>query len=176
MKIVVGLGNPGIEYSKTRHNFGFMFLEYLEEKYKFKINKKKLSSLIGECIINGEKIIFVKPTTYMNLSGNAVVNIKQWYKVDNKDIIVVFDDIDIPFGDVRYKTNGSGGSHNGMKNIVQMLSSKDIARIKLGLGNIKHVSQSLSDFVLYRFSKMEEDKLFEIFNKAENKLLEFLDK
>lgn len=176
MKIVVGLGNPGLEYAKTRHNFGFLFLEYLEEKYKFKIDKKKLDSLIGEFTINNEKVIFVKPQTYMNLSGNAVVKVKQWYKVENEDIVIVFDDIDIPFGEVRYKANGSGGSHNGMKNIVQMLSSQNIARIRLGMGNTKHPEQDIADFVLSRFSKDEEDKLYEIFTKSENKLLEFLDK
>ena len=131
MKIIIGLGNPGIGYERTRHNFGFIFLEYLEKKYKFKIEKKKLDSLIGECTINDEKVIFVKPMKFMNLSGEAVQKVKSWYKVDDKDIIVVFDDIDIDFGDVRYKASGSGGSHNGMKNIVQMLSTENIARIKL---------------------------------------------
>jgi PTH1 family peptidyl-tRNA hydrolase len=176
MKIVIGLGNPGLDYAKTRHNFGFMFLEYMEEKYKFNIEKKKSDSLIGECTINGEKVVFVKPITFMNLSGNAVVKIKSWYKVEDKDILVVFDDIDINFGDIRYKESGSGGSHNGMKNIVQMLSSENIARIRLGIGNLKYPEQDLSNFVLGRFSKDEEEKLGEIFTKTEKKLLEFLDK
>lgn len=131
MKIVIGLGNPGKEYERTRHNFGFMFLEYLEDKYKFKIDKKKLDSLIGESTINNQKIVFVKPLTYMNLSGEAVQKIKNWYKVEDKDIIVVFDDIDIEFGECRFRSSGSGGSHNGMKNIVQMLSSENIPRIRL---------------------------------------------
>lgn len=176
MKIVVGLGNPGVGYERTRHNFGFMFLEYMENKYKFSIDKNKLDSLIGECTIGGEKVIFVKPMTFMNLSGNAVQKVKNWYKLQDEDILIVFDDIDIPFGDIRYKANGSGGSHNGMKNIVQMLSSQNIARLKLGLGNARHPDESLSDFVLNRFSKDEENKLNEIFVKTENKLLEFLDK
>jgi len=131
MKIVIGLGNPGIGYERTRHNFGFIFLEYLEKKYKFLIEKKKLDSLIGECTIKNEKVIFVKPMKFMNLSGEAVQKVKSWYKADDKDIIVIFDDIDIEFGDVRYKASGSGGSHNGMKNIVQMLSTENISRIKL---------------------------------------------
>lgn len=176
MKIVIGLGNPGIEYEKTRHNFGFMFLEYLEEKYNFKIEKKKLNSLIGECTINNEKVIFVKPMTYMNLSGNAVVKIKQWFKVENKDILIVFDDIDIKFGEVRFRSSGSAGSHNGMKSVVQMLSTENIARIKLGVGEVKHPNQDLADFVLHRFSKEEEEKLFDILSETEKKLLEFLDK
>lgn len=176
MKMVVGLGNPGVGYERTRHNFGFMFLEYMEEKYKFKIDKKKLDSLIGECQINDEKVIFIKPTTYMNLSGNAVQKVKSWYKVENKDIIIIFDDIDIQFGNTVYKIKGSGGTHNGMKNIVQMIGTEDIARIKLGIGNLKHPEENLSDFVLSRFSKEEEESLNEIFVKTEKKLLEFLDK
>lgn len=176
MKIVVGLGNPGLEYATTRHNFGFMFLEYMHQKYKFDINKEKLDSLLGECVINGEKVIFMKPMTYMNLSGNAVVKVKNWYKVEDEDIIVVFDDIDINFGDIRYKASGSGGSHNGMKNIIQMLSTENISRIRLGIGNLKHPEQDLSNFVLGKFSKDEEEKLEEIFIKTEKKLLEFLDK
>lgn len=131
MKIVVGLGNPGIGYEKTRHNFGFMFIEYLEKKYKFQMNNKKLDSLMGECVINNQKVVFVKPMTYMNLSGEAVQKVKNWYKVNDEDIIIIFDDIDIEFGEIRYRACGSGGSHNGMKNIVQMLSSQNIARIKL---------------------------------------------
>ncbi|MDF2865694.1 MAG: peptidyl-tRNA hydrolase [Clostridia bacterium] len=131
MKIVVGLGNPGKEYARTRHNFGFMFLEYLEEKYKFEIDKKKLDSLIGECTINNQRIVFVKPLTYMNLSGQAVQKVKNWYKVEDQDIIVVFDDIDIEFGEFRYRESGSGGSHNGMKNIIQMFATQNISRIRL---------------------------------------------
>lgn len=176
MKIVIGLGNPGVEYERTRHNFGFMFLEYLEKKYNFKIDKYKFSSLIGEYTINGERVVFVKPMTYMNLSGTAAMQIKNWYKVEDKDIIVLFDDIDIKFGDIRFRSSGSGGSHNGMKNIVQMLFSENIARIRLGIGDIKHPNQDLADFVLHRFSKEEEEKLEEIFIKTEKKLLEFLDK
>ena len=98
MKIVVGLGNPGKEYEKTRHNCGFMFLEYLEDKYNFKILNKKFDALIAETNINGNRVVFVKPQTYMNLSGNSVVKVKNWYKVEDKDILIVFDDIDIPFG------------------------------------------------------------------------------
>ncbi|MCX8074951.1 MAG: aminoacyl-tRNA hydrolase [Clostridia bacterium] len=176
MKIIVGLGNPGEEYSKTRHNIGWLYLEHLEAKYKFNISKKENDSLIGESNIAGKKVIFVKPQTYMNLSGNAVQKIKHWYKVENEDILVVFDDIDIPFGDVRYRTKGSGGTHNGMKNIVQMLATEQIARIKLGIGGIKHPKQELRDFVLQRFSQDEIGKFKEIFHVADQKLLDFIDK
>ena len=143
MKIVVGLGNPGKEYEKTRHNCGFMFLEYLEDKYNFKISNKKFDALIAETNINGNRVVFVKPQTYMNLSGNSVVKVKNWYKVEDKDILIVFDDIDIPFGEYRYKESGSGGSHNGMKNVVSMLSSKNMPRLRIGIGNIKHEKQDI---------------------------------
>ena len=175
MKVVVGLGNPGKEYEKTRHNLGFMFLEYLEEKYNFNINTKKFNSLIAEIYINNEKVIFVKPQTYMNLSGEAVSKIKNFYKLDTKDILVVFDDLDIPFGQIRYKTSGSGGTHNGMKNIVLQLGTKDFPRLKIGIGGIKHEKQDLINFVLEKFSKEQLEELNDVFDEAFQKFLFFLD-
>ena len=173
--IVVGLGNPGKEYEKTTHHIGWMFLEFLQEKYQFTIQKKALDSMIGETVLFDQKIVFAKPLTYMNLSGNAVQKLKKWYKVEDKDIIIIFDDIDIPFGETRYKLNGSGGTHNGMKNIVQMLNSKNMPRIKIGLGGLKHEKQDLVSFVLQKFPKSELSKLEnDIFPEAEEKLKIFL--
>ena len=147
MKIIVGLGNPGKEYEKTKHNLGFLFLEYLEKKYNFSISKKAYDSLICETTFLDEKVIFVKPQTYMNLSGNAVAKVKQFYKVDSKDIIIIFDDIDIPFETIKYKTTGSGGTHNGMKNIVECLGTKEFSRIKIGLV-FEQTEEKLKEFVL----------------------------
>lgn len=176
MKIIVGLGNPGKKYDSTRHNIGWMFIDYLAKANNIEVTKSQCDSLVGETMINGEKIILVKPTTFMNLSGNAVVKIKNWYKVDNSDILIVFDDVDIPFGTVRYRVKGSGGSHNGMKNIVQMLSTEQVARLRIGLGGLKRERQNMIDFVLQKFSKDELDKLnLEIFPEAELKLKDFLD-
>lgn len=175
MKIVVGLGNPGKDYEGTRHNLGFMFLDYIKGKYNIDINKKMLSSKISEATINEEKVVFVKPQTFMNLSGEAVQKVKRWYKVDTKDILVIFDDVDIPFGEVRYKINGSGGTHNGMKNIVNMLNSKDFPRLKIGIGGIKHEKQSMMDFVLQRFSNEQLSILDGVFYEASLKLENFLD-
>ncbi len=176
MKIIVGLGNPGKKYDSARHNIGWMFADYFANANGTTITKTMCDSLVGETTINGEKIILVKPTTFMNLSGNAVVKIKNWYKVENKDILIVFDDIDIPFGNVRYRIKGSGGSHNGMKNIVQMLSTEDIPRLRIGLGGLKREKQNMVDFVLKKFSKDELDRLnLEIFPEAELKLKDFLD-
>ena len=177
MKMIVGLGNPGREYEKTRHNVGFMFLEYLENKYNFCVEKKSLDSKICETMLFNEKVVIVKPQTFMNLSGNAVVKLKNWYKIENNDIIIIFDDIDILFGEVRYKIKGSGGTHNGMKNIVQMLNTQEIPRIRIGIGGARHENEDLCNFVLSKFSKNELERLSsEIFLNAEEKLKEFLDK
>lgn len=175
MKLVVGLGNPGKEYENTRHNLGFMFLDYLEEKYNFKISTKKFNSLIAEIYINNQKVIFAKPQTYMNLSGQAVEKIKSFYKIENENIMVIFDDLDIPFGQIRYKQNGSGGTHNGVKNIVQMLNTKNFPRIKIGIGGIKHEKQDLKDFVLEKFNKEQLQELNSIFDIAYEKFVFFLD-
>lgn len=174
MKIIVGLGNPGKEYEKTKHNVGFLFIEYLEKKYGFEVKKKAHDSLICEMTFEGEKVIFAKPQTYMNLSGNAVQKLKKWYKVQDKDILVIFDDIDIPFKTIRYKVNSSGGSHNGMKNIIEMLGTKDIPRIRIGIGGLKHENDDLRDFVLSRFSKEQLEKLDIVFEKVEERMLEFI--
>lgn len=176
MKIVVGLGNPGEKYDKTRHNMGWMFLDYLENKYNFKIDRKKHDSLICEANINDERVVFVKPLTYMNLSGNAVQKVKKWYKVENSDILIVFDDFDIEFGNIRFKNSGSGGTHNGMKNVVEMLASKDIPRLRIGIGGLKHEKQEIIDFVLEKFKPNELNELEHIFESAEKKFLEFIDK
>lgn len=177
MKIIIGLGNIGKEYENTRHNVAWMFLDYLEKKLGFKIDEKNknLDCFISQIYINNEKVVFAKPTTYMNLSGHAVQKLKNWYKVENKDLLVIFDDIDIPFGQTRYKINGSGGTHNGMKNVVQMLNSKDIARIKIGIGGIKHEKQDLISFVLEKFTKNQIEDLQSIFDEAYEKLKIFLD-
>lgn len=177
MKLVVGLGNPGDEYAKTRHNVGWLFLEYLEERLGFRINDKikNTDSIVGQIYVNNEKVIFAKPLTYMNLSGNAVQKLKKWYNLEDKDIIIIFDDIDIPFGECRYKLNGSGGTHNGMKNIVQMLSTKNIARIKIGIGGIKRQNQDLVDFVLQKFTTSQLQELDKVFDEAVEKLQKFLD-
>ncbi len=177
LKIIVGLGNPGEEYKKTRHNAGFMFLEYLENKYNLDISKKKFDSKILETNLFNKKVVLVKPQTFMNLSGNAVLMLKNWYKVDSSDILVIFDDIDIEFGNIRYKLKGSGGTHNGMKNIVQMLNTIDIARIRIGIGGPKNKDQDLCDFVLSKFSNEEiYDLKNEVFLSVEEKLREFIDK
>ena len=176
MKIIVGLGNPGEKYAKTRHNTGWLFIDYLSKIYNVDVTKNNCDALVGEKKVNGEKIVFVKPLTFMNLSGNSVAKIKKWYKVENKDIMIAFDDIDIPFGTFRYREKGSGGSHNGMKNIVQMLSSEEIPRIRIGLGGLKHEKQDMADFVLQRFKNDELEKLESVFLDASKVIEDFINK
>ncbi len=176
MKLIVGLGNPGEKYSQTRHNIGWLFIDYLSKIYGIDVEKNKCDALVGETKVNGEKIILAKPLTFMNLSGNAVVKLKKWYKVDNKDILIIFDDIDIPFGTFRYREKGSSGSHNGMKNIVQMLSTEEISRLRIGLGGLKHEKQDMADFVLQKFKKDELKNLEDIFFEASKKVEEFIEK
>ena len=176
MKIIVGLGNPGKEYEKTKHNLGFMFLDYLNEKLNLGKFKKFKSSEILESSINGEKVIFAKPQTFMNLSGKAVVELKQFYKVENKDILIVYDDFDILFGSVRFREKGSAGTHNGMKDIIQKTSSVEIPGLRIGTGGLKKEKEEVISFVLSRFSNSELEETNQIFEDAYVKLQEFLDK
>lgn len=176
MKIIVGLGNPGKEYENTKHNLGFMFLDYINSNNINKEFKKFKSSKILEININGERVVLVKPQTYMNLSGKAVLEVKNWYKVENSNIIIIYDDIDILFGDTRFREKGSAGTHNGMRNITSVLATNDIPRIRIGTGGIKKEREELISFVLSKFSKNEMTELDGIFSNAYLKLQEFLDK
>ncbi len=175
MKCIIGLGNIGKEYEYTRHNMGFVMLDKLAEKNKIKIDKKMKKYMYGEGNVNGEKICLVKPTTYMNLSGEAIVELMNWYKIDKENIIVIYDDIDIQFGDVRYRLNGSAGTHNGMRNIIAMIKTEDFARIRVGIENRNGVPIPLVDYVLQRMSKEEiksiDDAIYNIVEENVNKFL-----
>ena len=123
MKVVIGLGNPGKKYEKTRHNIGFIVVDSLRKKFNLTDEREKFQALISEKNIDGEKVIFFKPQTFMNLSGNALIEIVNFYKLDpKKDIIVVYDDMSLDFGDIRIREKGSSGGHNGIKSIIHSLS------------------------------------------------------
>lgn len=159
MKIIVGLGNPGKEYERTRHNTGFMVVDKLADKFNIEIKKEKSKALIGLGEINGEKVMLVKPQTFMNLSGEAVRGLVDFYKEDIKNIFIIFDDIDLEIGKIRIKERGSAGTHNGMKSIVKELGTENFKRIKVGIGKPKeHID--LVNHVLGKFSD-EEMKLLE---------------
>ena len=156
MYIIAGLGNPGKKYENTRHNIGFITLDYLAERHDIKINKIKHKALVGEGRISGQKVLLVKPQTYMNLSGESLREVMDYYKVDIEDMIVIYDDIDLPAGTVRIRKKGSAGTHNGMRSIVQHLG-QDFPRIRMGIGNER--KGDLADFVLGGFSKEDREVL-----------------
>lgn len=150
MFIIVGLGNPGKEYHGTRHNAGFDVIDMLAQKYNIDIDTAKHKGLIGKGIIEGQRVILVKPMTYMNLSGECVKEVMNYYKLTVDDIIVIFDDISLEPGKLRLRARGSAGGHNGIKSIIAHLKSEEFKRIKFGVGN-KPKGWDLVDWVLGRF-------------------------
>ena len=174
MKIIVGLGNPGKEYEKTRHNIGFMVIDKIAEILNININKNKFNGLLGEGIYGGEKILLVKPQTFMNLSGNCVQEVATFYKVQSEDIIVIYDDIDIEFGKIRIRPNGSSGTHNGMRNITEMLQTQSFPRIRVGAGRPKE-NQELYNFVLSHFDKNEMEIIQNSIDNSAKAVVKILD-
>ncbi|KMT22057.1 aminoacyl-tRNA hydrolase [Clostridium cylindrosporum] len=157
MYLVVGLGNPGKEYENTRHNVGFEVIDYLSNKLGFDTSRERFGGNFGEYIYAGEKIIFLKPLTYMNLSGESLIEAASFYKIEAENIIVVYDDMAIETGKIRLRPSGSDGGHNGMKNIIAHLQSKEFKRIRVGIGK---APRSIVDYVLGKFTN-EERKLID---------------
>ena len=153
MYIIVGLGNPTKEYDNTRHNIGFAAIDMLADKYGINVTEVKHKALLGKGVINGNKVILVKPMTYMNLSGEAVRSVVDYYKVDEaEELIVIYDDISLDVGQLRVRKKGSAGGHNGIKNIIAHLGHDTFQRIKIGVGE-KPKGYDLADYVLGHFSK-----------------------
>ncbi len=165
MKIIAGLGNPGREYENTKHNAGFMTLDILADRLGIDIRKQKFKALIGEGRIGTEKVILVKPQTYMNLSGESLREIVGFYKIDIEDLIVIYDDIDIPVGTLRIRGKGSAGTHNGMRSVVHQLQDDGFPRIRVGIGGEKG-ERKIVQYVLSGFSGEEKDKMGEAVLKA----------
>ena len=134
MYLIVGLGNPESDYSKTRHNMGFNVINNLSKEFNIEVNKSKFKSLYGSGIVNGEKIILLKPQTFMNLSGEALVEVMNFYKILPEELIVIYDDIDIDPGFIRIRKNGSPGTHNGMKSITSLIGTQNFTRVRVGIG------------------------------------------
>lgn len=174
IKIIVGLGNPGGQYEKTRHNVGFDVVDELAEKFFVNVAKKKFSSLIGEAGYKDKKLILVKPQQFMNLSGQAVATIKGFYKVDLKDIIVVSDDMALEVGMIRIRAKGSAGGHNGLKDIIEKLSSNEFARIRIGIGQSR--SPQSRGYVLGKIPKHQADLICQAKEDACQAVIEWLDK
>ncbi len=166
MKLIVGLGNPGKEYQKTRHNIGFMVVDQLasELDIAWKIDEKKKGAIISTTL-NNEKIILLKPLTYMNLSGEAVYLVKEWYKIKLENILIIYDDLSLPVGKIRLRAKGSSGGHNGVKSIIHHLQTEEIKRLKIGIdhpGNGKDVA----NYVLSPFVASDSERIKDTIEEA----------
>lgn len=157
MKVIVGLGNPGRKYSDTRHNIGFRVLDEIARRSSIEKEESRFDAIIGHIRISGEKVLLVKPLTYMNLSGKAVQPLMRWFKLDLSDLIVIYDDMDLPPGTLRLRAQGGSGGHKGMASIIERLGSQEFARIRIGIGR---PDNEAIDWVLGKFS-LTEQKLME---------------
>ena len=172
MKLIVGLGNPGLSYRNTRHNVGFMFIDELKRNYKldFKLNKK-FKGYIASFNLKGEELLFLKPVTYMNLSGESVLAVVNYYKINTDDIIVIHDDMDLPTGKIRIRPNGSSAGQKGMNNIIELLKTSEIKRIRIGIDK----GDDAIDHVLGVFGKEEREIIDDQLAKASFMIEDYLE-
>jgi len=173
MYLIVGLGNPEPEYSKTRHNMGFDVINKLSAKYEIEVKKEKFNGLFGSGVIEGKKVILLKPQTFMNASGECVEKFAKFYKIEAKDIITIFDDIDIETGTMKIRKKGGAGTHNGMKSMVRELNTTDFPRVRVGTGKQEKIAD-LVDYVIGRVNDEEYKKLEIGVEKAEVAVEEIL--
>lgn len=166
MFLIVGLGNPGKQYEHTRHNVGFDVMDALADKYHISISEKKHKALCGKGMIEGQKVVLAKPQTFMNLSGESVAELLNYYKLDpEQELLVIFDDISLAPGSLRIRKKGSAGGHNGIKNIIAQTGTQNFMRIKVGVGE-KPKGWDLADYVLGRFSAADRSKVEEAMEEA----------
>lgn len=166
MFIIAGLGNPDRQYEGTRHNAGFDVIDRIAEKYNIAVDTKKHRACIGKGIIGGQKVLLAKPQTYMNLSGESIRSLVDYYKIDEEnELLVVYDDISLDVGQLRIRAKGSAGGHNGIKNIIAHLGTQVFPRIKVGVGE-KPKGYDLADYVLGHFSKAEKERMEEGYDNA----------
>ena len=166
MYIVAGLGNPGLLYQRTRHNAGFQALDRLADELHIRVTKRGFSGVYGEGVYNGERVVLVKPTTYMNLSGDCIQAIMHFYKCPVENLIVLYDDIELPVGTLRIRDKGSAGTHNGMRSVIGLLGRQDFPRLRVGVGK-KPEGWELADWVLSHYQTEEDRKTqFEAFLRA----------
>ncbi len=154
--LIVGLGNPGKEYERTRHNTGFRAIDILADQLGCRIDKAKFQGLYGQCTYEGRKLMLLKPQTYMNLSGKSVLSLSAYYNIPPQQIIILFDDISLQPGRLRLRADGSAGGHNGIKSIIAELGSQNFPRVKIGVGAKPHPDMDLADWVLGSFSAADE--------------------
>ena len=173
--LVVGLGNPGREYEKTRHNCGFRALDLLAAEMGCKVDKLKFQGLYGQAAYHGSKLLLLKPQTFMNLSGRSVLQISAYFRIPPERIIVLFDDISLEPGRLRVRADGSAGGHNGIKSIIAELGSQDFPRVKIGVGANAHPEQDLADWVLSGFPPAEETAVVSALRRAAEAALCIID-
>ena len=174
MYLIVGLGNPEEKYSNTRHNMGFDVINELSKECDIKVSKSKFDAFYGMGEIENKKVILVKPQTYMNLSGESIIKFKKFYKISNKDLIVIYDDMDLKLGDIRIKAKGSSGSHNGMKSVIENLGTQDFTRIRVGIGTPEN-KEDMINYVIGQIPKREREILDKSIVKAKDGIIEILE-
>lgn len=174
MYLIVGLGNPGSKYAHTRHNVGFDVLEKLSGKLGVAISREKEEALIGECFVAGQKVILAMPQTYMNLSGEAVSRLVNWYKIPPENLLVIYDDIDLAQGAIRIRKNGSAGTHNGMRSIIGLLGYENFPRLRVGVGQ-KREGYELADWVLGHYIGEEQETADRAFESAAEAILDYIE-
>lgn len=157
--VIAGLGNPGMEYEGTRHNAGFFVLDALAKQENTDINRLKFKGKTGEAVIGGKRCLLLKPTTYMNLSGESIIQALDFYKLDTDRLIVIYDDISLEPGKLRIRRKGSHGGHNGMRSIIDLTGRDDFPRVKIGVGKKPHPDYDLAKWVLGKFSKEDSEKM-----------------
>jgi len=165
MYLIVGLGNPGSEYAQTRHNLGFMLIDKLAAEVHATVKRKECQALVGNALIEDQRIVLAKPQTYMNLSGDAVGGLISKYEIEPASLIVISDDLALPFGTIRVRERGSAGGHNGLKSIIGVLGTNDFARLRIGI-QPEHPVEHAKNFVLDEFSKVEKQTLNEVLDRA----------
>ena len=169
--LIAGLGNPGSEYEKTRHNTGFMSLDLLAARLQVKVSKERFKALTAQADFDGQRLLLMKPQTYMNASGIAIEAAAHFYKIPPERVLVLFDDISLPVGRLRIRKNGSAGGHNGLKSIISCLGSDQFPRVKIGVGAKPHPDYDLADWVLSSFSKAEQPELDRALDNARDAAL-----
>lgn len=171
MILIVGLGNPGKQYEQTRHNIGFDVIDYMANKYNIDVNREKFKGICGEGFIENKKVILLKPLTYMNLSGESIRELANFYKLEDDEIIVVYDDISLDIGRLRIREKGSAGGHNGIKSIIQNLGGDKFPRVKVGVGQPK---DNLVNHVLGKFSKEDREYIEKVIPVVSDAIVEIV--
>ena len=174
--LIVGLGNPTSQYDNTRHNIGFAAVERFMDENGGSFNKNKYDALFGECKVGANRLLVVKPQTFMNCSGQAVQKIAAFYKIPTDRILIIFDDVSLSVGKIRMRKNGSHGGHNGMKNIIALMGTSDIMRLKIGVGQKPHPDYDLADWVISKFPQSDKENLDLALKKSNLAIKEILTK